>query len=148
MAVASVGLRIDLSGSDTRVCGRGRRGELRVGVHDFMTAFFWGESHVRTSKLTLFFLAELSGMLISDDGDWSGVLSGFFAVTLAIALGCTGLSPNGSSRNWSVSSMSMSLSVSSMSFGGVGGRTESDSNLDKTIAVLVTNEQEARKRNR
>ena len=73
-------------------------------------------------------LAALDGMSISDEGDCSGVLGGFFA---ALSLGGTGLSPKGSSRNCSVSS----APVSSWSLGGVGGRTERASNLD-TMAML------------
>jgi hypothetical protein len=64
-------------------------------------------------------------MLMSEDGDCSGVLSRDLVV--AMILGSTGFSPKGSSRNCSVSSSS---SGAGSGRGGVGGRAERESNLE------------------
>jgi len=89
--------------------------------------------HACSSKLTLFLvLAELDGMSISEEGDCSGVLG----ILAALSLGGIGFSPKGSSRNCCVSS----APVSSKSLGGVGGRTERDSNLDETMAMLKSSD--------
>jgi hypothetical protein len=138
--VPSEGFRIDLSGFVRRVWGgfvrrvwgSGLSGELRLGVQDCAMAFVLGILHSCSSKLTLFrALAQLEGMSISEDGDCSGVLGDLFAT---LSRGGIGFSPKGSWRNSTVSS----AAASSWSLGGVGGRTERDSNLDDTMAMLKT----------
>jgi hypothetical protein len=146
---ASDGFRIDLSGFETRVWGRGRRGELWGGTNDCEDRPLPFAGAGWASKLTFFFLLEdrraLDGMPLSDDGEVWGV---FRSALAAISLATGSFVPKGSLRKSRTSSASGSASW--MSLGGVGGRTERDSNLEleNTMAMLENNHARAKTESR
>jgi hypothetical protein len=66
---------MDFNGLETRVCGRGRNGELRSGVHCWVIgAVVGGAVQGGISKLTrLVRFDEVRLALMSDEGELSGV---------------------------------------------------------------------------
>lgn len=98
------------------------------------------------SKLTFFFLLEdraaLDEMPFSEDGEVWGVCK---SVLAAITLDTGSFVPKGSLRKSRTSSLFGS--AASISLGGVGGRTDRDSNLEleNTMAMLENNHARAKR---